>query len=212
MDDLKNLLLNEAFSNYVVAIITLLAGAIGWMLATILHKRKPSIIRVEKWFEGPTIHMGSEIRDKIQITYEGQPIDNLHHSMLRIMNTGEAPAKDICLYFTLEGLGPDDFLEVTLTNINEVQQLTMNPLGSSHQLFTLEIPFLNPWKEHKDYLDVEFYAPKPVTVREVLGNGLGWSAKYIDKARPMKRVVDVMTSGTSGAVSVLARLVNRLVR
>jgi hypothetical protein len=212
MEKIMDLLLEEAISNYIVAIIMTVAGAAGWILSKLYQRSRPTIVTVEKWIEGPAFELPDEIKDRVQITYVGQAVDNLYHSLLRVKNGGEAPAEDITLYFNLEGLGPDDFLDVTLTNVNTIQRLTAGPLGDDHEVFTLDLPFLNPWKEHEDYLDIEFYAGRSIVVTGAQGNGPGWSAKYVDKARPMAKVIGVFTRDTGGILSVLARMVYRLAR
>jgi len=205
-------LTNEAVSNYIVFISGIIVGIIGWLVARRLTRKRPSLIRVEKKFQGQLVSIDDQVKDKLQVTYDEQPINKLYQAIFTINNTGDEPIRDIEITFHLEGLEEHDFLEAVLTNPEEIQEIKVSPLGPEFDSFTIGLPFLNPRRKYEDYLGVTLYAPKPLTVKAVTGKGFGWGTKYIDKAEYIDRVARVIIEGTSPLGYLVAKAVDVLVR
>jgi len=205
-------LTNEAISNYIVFIAGIIVGIIGWLVARRLTRKRPSLIRVEKEFQGQLVSIDDQVKDKLEVTYDEQPINELYQAIFTINNTGDEPIRDIEITFHLEGLEEHDFLEAVLTNPEEIQEIKVSPLGPEFDSFTIGLPFLNPRRKYEDYLGVTLYAPKPLTVKAVTGKGFGWGTKYIDKAEYIDRVARVIIEGTSPLGYLVAKAVDVLVR
>jgi len=205
-------LTNEAISNYIVFIAGIIIGVIGWLIAQRLTKKRPSLVQIEKKFQGQLVDIDSDVKDKLQVIYDGQPINELYQAIFTINNTGDEPIKDIEITFHLDGFEEHDFLEAVLTNSEGVQEIKVSPLGPDFDSFTVGLPFLNPRRKYDDYVGVTLYAPKPLTVKAVTGRGYGWGTKYIDKAEYINRVIKVITDRTSIVGYLVAKVVDFLVR
>ena len=162
-----------------------IVGVGGTVLSLVIwwnSNKRPSIILIKRVSQQSLISVNPKIRGKLSITYEDQPIDDLYETVFEVSNTGQKPVMDVAIRFLFEGLGSADFLEVVLTSREGTHDWAISSPDSKHDSLTLEIPFLNPRKQHGHYLSVITYAPKPVTVTKVTGTGPGWSTRYADKA------------------------------
>lgn len=206
-------LTNEAISNYIVFIAGVIVGIIGWLIVRRLTRKRPSLIRVEKGFQGQLVSIDDQVKDKLQVMYDERPITGLHQAIFTINNIGDEPIKGIEITFHLEGLEEDDFLEAVLANPEEIQEIKVSPLGPDFDSFTISLPFLNPRSKYEDYLGVTLYAPKPLAIKAVTGKGFGWATKYIDKAEYINRVAEVIIEGTASPFGYLvAKVVDFLIR
>jgi hypothetical protein len=95
--DLSNLFLNEAFSNYVVFIIGIFVGIIGWIIVKFLSRQKPQIIEVIKKEQVSLLKIDSQVKKDIKLEYKGKAINSLHRTSLDLFNKGEPPVKDFTL-------------------------------------------------------------------------------------------------------------------
>lgn len=201
---------NEAASNYITFLAGGLVASIVWVIGRIISKKKPSIIRVEKIFDTSLIDIHPRIRDKLKFTYEDHPIEGFYEVQFMVYNSGEAPIEDIELIFAVEDLSSVNLLEAVFTNVEKVEELkffspqkpdldTVNDLPESNQdvivnpldydpvegdpnAFAIYLPFLNPLKVYEDYLGVTLYSTAPIVIKGVVGKGVGWTTKYIDRA------------------------------
>jgi hypothetical protein len=142
-----------------------------------------------------------------------------------ISNTGEKPIENIELIFAIEELNTVDFLEVVFTNTERIQEFTvLNPAESNEDIednsaeseskimvnsldydpvaldpdaFAIHLPFLNPYKIYEDYLGITLYSPKPIVVKGVVGKGVGWTTKYVDKTVYYEKVIQSLSNAAS---------------
>lgn len=206
----KEWLFTEAGAAYVAIAFGLIGSIVTLFVQKFLTRKKPSIVQVEKSYEGTLISIDAEVKNKLRISYEDHPIEALHQAMFTISNIGEEPLEDIELYFFFEGLTQDDFLEVVMVNPREMQKLPARPLGSEFEYFGLTLGFLNPRKGYEDYVGVTFYAPKPLTIKSITGGGFGWSTKYVDKAASMNKAMETFINSTSPVANLILRVVRFL--
>ena len=209
---IKDWITNEAISNYIVFVAGVIVGVVGWLIARRLTRKKPSIIRVQKEFESELIDIDSKVRDKLQILYDGHPINEFHQAIFTVNNTGEKPIEDVVITFHLEGFEDVDFIEAVLTNREEVQELTVESFESDLDTFTIHLPFLNPRKQYEDYLGVTLYAPKPLSIKAITGKGYGWTTKYVDRNEYIKRVSRAVIEGATPLGSLIAKSVDLFLR
>jgi hypothetical protein len=205
-------LTNEAISNYIVFIAGIIVGVIGWVIARYFTRKRPSLIQVEKKFQGQLISIDDQVKDKLQVIYDGKPITQLYEAIFTINNTGDEPIQDIEITFHFEGFEEHDFLEAVLTNPEEIQEIKVNPLGSDCDSFTIGLPFLNPRRKYEDYLGVTLYAPKPLTVKALTGKGVGWGTKYFDKAKSIDVFTETLIKTTSPFGPLIVKVVDVLFR
>ena len=102
--DSINLLLNEAFSNYVVFVAGIVVGIIGWLIVNFLSRQKPQIIEVIKKEQVSLLKIDSQVKNDIKLEYKGKPINSLHRTSLDLFNRGETPVKDFTLIAILNEL------------------------------------------------------------------------------------------------------------
>jgi len=74
--DWKELLTNEAISNYLVF------GA-GLLVGLLLHfgrkfVRKPAVVRLEKQKEDSLIKLSSDAKERLKVTYKDEPVNEFH--------------------------------------------------------------------------------------------------------------------------------------
>jgi hypothetical protein len=182
-----NWLTNDAISNYIVFVAGLIVGLIAEIIRVRVQKRKPSIIEVQREKDSSLISISPEARKRLQITYsqkESKVIDELQQITLNVENKGEQPIQNVELGIVLENADYDNLLEVIVEDAlwdsrNSSSDLAYTPDGD------LEIrictSFINPHKEYSDSLKVQIYSSKAVIIKNVVGGGPGWSARYFDK-------------------------------
>jgi hypothetical protein len=226
---------NEAISNYIIFFAGILVAIAGWAILRVISRSKPSIVRVEKFFEGSMIGIEPEIRDKLKITYEDQPIEGFYEVKFMVYNAGEAPIEDIHLIFAVEELSSIKVFEAVFTNeervvvagpveaesepdsvqpdtrnLNELSEFDFVDLDPD--AFSIYLPFLNPYKGYDDYLGITIYTSKPVVVKGVVGKGVGWTTRYIDKTIYIEKVSNILKSTASPIAYWTVRIVNILTR
>lgn len=187
---------NEAISNYITFIAGVLVALIVWAIRTTLQRTKPSIIQVEKEFETSLVDIDPEVQKNLQVTYKDTSITELHRALFHIYNAGQEPIKDIKLRFIFSNIDPNGFLEVGFYD-NRIEDLEqrVTPITSEGDEFEgieIQIPFLNPYKEHQDFCTMQIYSPRPIILDHVFGIGLGWSTKYLDRAAYRRRIIDTL--------------------
>jgi len=231
---------SEAISNYITCAASVFLALIGWVIVRIISRNRPSIIRVEKILETSLIDIHPRIKDELKFTYKDQPIDGFHEITFMIRNTGERPIEDIELIFAIEGLSSFDFLEVVFTSTERIEEFTVfNPLkpesdataGLSESVprvitdpleydpvaldpdaFTIYLPFLNPYKVYEDYLGVTIYASRPMVVKGVIGKGVGWTVKYVDKTVYYKKVINALGNTAPPIAYLTGKILDILIR
>lgn len=222
----------EAAATYV----TFLAGiALSAIIATIrwlTTRKRPSIVRIMKMYESSLIDVAPQIKERLEVTYDGQPIEGFYDTRFMIQNTGDSPIENIDLVFAIEELSTMDFLEVTFSTTERIERFTVpNPAEmdteascdgsladqsnteiSSYEYSSVErdpdtfsvlLPFLNPRKVYEDYLGITIYSPKPLIVKGVVGKGPGWTTKYVDTRVYFDRILSVW-GGVASPVAVWA--------
>ena len=231
---------NEAMSNYITFAAGIIFTAIGWMIVRAITRNKPSIIRVEKVFDTSLIDIHPRIRDKLRITYEDRPIEGFHEAIFKIHNTGEKPIEDIELIFAIEELSTVDFLEVVFTNTERIEEFTVlnpskpkedtedslaehvskimvnpldyDPVALDPDAFAIHLPFLNPYKIYEDYLGITLYSPKSIVVKGVVGKGVGWTTKYVDKTVYYEKVLQSLSNAASPVTFLAGKILEVWIR
>jgi hypothetical protein len=189
---IKDWFTDEVYSRYVIFIATVVAGAVGWLIARVIERRKPSIVQVQKEVERELVNIDSKVRNKLQVVYAGHSIDKLYQAHFTIRNMGEEPIEDVEIRFQLEDYDDMKFIETVLTSPDGIQTYVVEPTSDDVGRITIVSPFLNPCKVHGDYLGVTLYAPKPLCIQCVTGRGFGWSAKYFDRNEYIELLSEVL--------------------
>jgi hypothetical protein len=165
--------MNEIIAAIVGAVVT---GIIA-LIAYLYRSRQGNRIIVKRISETPQIDVSRRVKRKLEITYDGRPVENLVLNTLVIYNNGNEIIEPIEI-----GVGitlPDQtssYLEVEIDDPLGETEIDMNRVG-----FTVSRPYLNPKKKFKEEeikiavftsISLDFF---------VEGGGKGWYAEYKDE-------------------------------
>jgi hypothetical protein len=208
----KGLLLNEAFSSYVVFIAGIVAGIVGWLVVNYLSRKKPQIIEVLRKESVSMLEIDSQIRDDIKVEYKGKAIGRLHRTSFDILNRGETPVTDFNLSINTQSIN----LEHTTLGLllvdpggREVQDASVS---ISNKDISVSIRFLNPFIFYRDRLTLFVFSADPLEVTDARGRGLGWGVAYFDQLGYEKELSGILvTSLTRDPVlNELTRIIKSL--
>jgi len=194
----NNLFLNEAFSNYVLFILGIVIGIIGWLTVNFLTRRKPQIIEVIKKEQVSLLKIDSQVEQDMKLEYKGKPINSLHRTSLDLFNQGEETIKDFTL--TIQTNTSDlqnEVLEklVVDSSGNEIQDASVLLSGKNIEI---TIKFLNPFKQYRDQLRLYIFSSNPIKIKDAKGRGAGWGAAYFDQVEYEKELEDSFAKAISG--------------
>ena len=215
-------------------------GVIGDLLVRLIYRRKPSIILIEKLVDTSLIEIHEEIHANLKLYYDERPIEGFYESTFRIRNSGSKPVQNVGLIFAIEQLSEFSFLEMIFTNQERISRFTVlieseanlpeqqdadvssqpvvgNPLDQDFaerdpDAFPIDIPFLNPYRGYDDYLGITIYSPRPIIVKGVVGKGVGWVARYVDRSVTINRFMISIGRATSPVVYLIGRVLRLLIR
>ena len=226
--------------------------AIARILYTQRKRKGLSVIRIEKNLEATVIEIDAEtepnIKDKLKITYEDQPVEGIYELIFTVHNLSQRPIEDVTLLFCFETLSDVDFIEIELTNEERRAEYTVTPskfvqnaeaqileqspeqepmlelmildqneavleLGynGNPNVLALHLPYLNPWEKYEDYLGVTMFTPKRLIVEDIVGKGVGWRTKYIDRTgyhRTLMKALVKMAFVSSYSIEKIRRFVH----
>ena len=197
--DSNNLFLNEAFSNYVVFIVGIVVGIIGWLIVNFISRQKPQIIEVIKKEQVSLLKIDSQVRKDIKLEYKGKPINSLHRTSLDLFNKGDTPVKDFTLTIQTD---TQDLQSEVLGSIivdsseNEIHDATILLSGNNIEV---TVKFLNPFKQYRDRLTLYIFSSAPINVKDAKGRGLGWGAAYFDQLEYERELEDSFAKAVSGS-------------
>lgn len=203
----ENWLTNEAISNYIVFVVGVIVALIGFAIRSLIQKNKPSVVMIEKEKETSLLDIAPEARGLLQVTYNNDPISEFYETTYTIFNSGESPLENIELGLVLGELAPEDTVTFTLDAPTAGPNREVE-IGMQSHIVALKIPFLNPRKQHNDYVQARLYSSKPIADTQVTGGGVGWSVMYRDRVA-YKATIERIIGESSSLIEVLARLAMR---
>lgn len=66
--------------------------------------------------------------------------------------------------------------------------------GGNPNVFALHAPYLNPWRSSKDYIGVTIISPEKLLIDTVVGKGVGWKTKYVDRTKSSRRIINFLVT------------------
>ncbi|MGR0480283.1 MAG: hypothetical protein ACTFAL_02445 [Candidatus Electronema sp. V4] len=194
--DWKTLVTNEAVSNYLVFGAGLLIGL--FVHVTRKHVRNPSVVQLEKQKEISLIELNSDAKDKLKVFYKDKQIRDFHLTVFELRNKSEYTISDIHLKLHLKDTREKQKLYEMLI-IDPLEDVRQPPPSIScviektgEHYLSINIPYLNDSKNHKDCLTIRIYSPKPILISRLVGGGKGWAAQFFDRVafdQNLKRIV-----------------------
>jgi uncharacterized membrane-anchored protein YhcB (DUF1043 family) len=194
----NNLFLNEAFSNYVLFILGIIVGIIGWLIVRFLTRRKPQIIEVVKKEQVSLLKIDSQVEKDIKLEYKGNSVNSLYRTSLDLFNQGEEIIKDFTLTIQTDTQDlQNEVLEKLIVDSsdNEIQDADILLSGKNIEI---TIKFLNPFKQYRDQLKLYVFSSSPIKIRDAKGRGPGWGATYFDQVEYEKELEDSFAKAISG--------------
>ncbi|MBW4465976.1 MAG: hypothetical protein KME07_11130 [Pegethrix bostrychoides GSE-TBD4-15B] len=195
---LNNLFLNEAFSNYVLFILGIIVGIIGWLIVRFLTRRRPQIIEVVKKEQVSLLNIDSQVEKDIKLEYKGNLVNSLYRTSLDLFNQGEETIKDFTLTIKTDTQDlQNKVLEKLIVDSsdNEIQDANVSLSGKNIEM---TIKFLNPFKQYRDQLKLYIFSSSPIKIRDAKGRGPGWGVLYFDQVEYEKELEDSFAKAISG--------------
>lgn len=194
----NNLFLNEAFSNYVLFILGIIVGIIGWLIVRFLTRRRPQIIEVVKKEQVSLLKIDSQVEKDIKLEYKGNLVNSLYRTSLDLFNQGEETIKDFTLSIQTDTQDlQNKVLEKLIVDSsdNEIQDVNISLSGKNIEL---TIKFLNPFKQYRDQLKLYIFSSSPIKIKDAKGRGPGWGVLYFDQVEYEKELEDSFSKAISG--------------
>jgi hypothetical protein len=190
----ENWLTNEAISNYIVFGAGIIVAVIGFIVREQMTKKRPSIVIVQKEREASLLDIAPSARGFLQVTYDNQPVSEFYQTTFNIVNSGEQPLQNMEVSLSFEN--SSDTISFVLDRPTASSGKQTDVDVKQHAV-TLNLPYLNPFKEYGDYERLELYSTKPILGIDVSGSGIGWSVKYEDKVKYRAEIETLIASTNS---------------
>lgn len=159
-------LIGEAGAGWVFGTVSLIA-----LIASYFRRKRPAHVVVEEVELFDTIEVHKEIRDKVQVAFDGMPVGNLSQFRARVFNSGTNPisADKITLQFS----DTCKIIAASLESSNEGEKI-----GYRDNKVAFSWEYLNPFSDHKHAIELLVLADGELDGVEIRGSGSGWSARH----------------------------------
>lgn len=184
--DLLNFLRDQAISTYLVGLITIIAGVIGFFASRWFSRKKPRIVSVEKRMDFPVIDVAGWMRGVLEVKYKGRELQSLLVSRIIVQNESDETIADVRLTMKCDTSAILDVFE----NDKITDRKERSTIALGDQGIELRTPYLNSYKLYSDEVRLIVYSTKPVGIGGVDGGGPGWKVEY----RPLELDLDARWS------------------
>ncbi len=136
-----------------------------------LNRKRPNIIECRETSVLSLLRIPSSIRPNVHVRFKEEPVANLAQLGLQLRNIGGETMKDIKLNLSFSE--DTRVLQYATSSIEcDVNQ------PSPHEI-EIHLPFLNPFDQHKEFLDIIMLCDGTVEGLRVRGRGEGWSVRHV---------------------------------
>ncbi len=194
---------NEAISNYIVFVLGIFVGILGWLIAQYISRKKPQVVDVIRIEEESVLEIDSNIKQDIVIEYKGSPVKSLYRTEYRILNRGESVIDNVQIGIQVDTQQVNDILYyIVLDDLGKVLSgaTASNTSGASgKQEIQVNLDFLNPYSGYKERVALSVYSSQPFQTLPASGRGRGWTVKYLDQIQyndDISSTVYILFSGT----------------
>jgi hypothetical protein len=172
-------LFSDAGAGWVFGTVTLIG-----LIVTLVRRSRPNILTFAEIDKTSLIDVNSRIRDRIQVTYNGQSIARLGHVRAEVFNEGSSTIHNAVLKLNVaEGVR---ILETSaiLSDGSEVG------CQSDERQATISVGYINPYRDHRHTLLLSMLVDGGIPRIDVSGGGVGWSLRRAaEKDTPRRRIV-----------------------
>lgn len=163
-------LFSTAGAGWIVGIVSLIG-----LLYTYLVRKRPNRLVCKEVSRTSLVKISKEVRDKIDVLFNNNPVKNLAQVEINIFNKGSEVIRDILL--TVKFSKKTRVLATSFEVVPENLVVTMDSIGSN--LAKIKIPFLNPIRPHRHRIKANIVCDGDVEKYKVIGNGEGWSVQSL---------------------------------
>jgi hypothetical protein len=178
---------NEAISNYIVFILGILVGILGWLIAQYISRKKPQVIGVVKIEEESVLKIDSNVQQDIVIEYKGSPVRSLYRTKYRILNRGESVIDNAQfeIQIALKNGGEILYYAIVDESGKSLSGATAsNTQGTARKKeIQVSLDFLNSYSGYKERVVLDVYSSQLFQTISASGRGRGWTVKYFDQVQ-----------------------------
>lgn len=151
-----------------------IASLIG-LLYTYLARKRPNKLVCKEVSRTSLVKIREEVREKINVSFNNNPVKNLAQVEMDIFNKGSEVIRDILLIvnFSKNTRVLSTSFEVAPENL----AVTMDSIESNQ--VKIKIPFLNPIRPHKHRIKANIVCDGDIEKYKVIGSGEGWSVQSL---------------------------------
>ncbi len=163
-------LFSGAGAGWFVGIVSL----IGFLLSLLLRKR-PNRLVCKEVSRTSLVKIRKEFRDKINVSFNNNPVKDLAQVEMYIFNKGSEVIRDILLIV--------EFSKNTRVLIKSFEVFPENLAVTTDSIennqVKIKIPFLNPFRPHKHRIKLNIVCDGDIEKYKVIGSGEGWSVQSL---------------------------------
>ena len=163
-------LFSVAGAGWTVGIVSLIS-----LLYTYLVRKRPNKLVCKEVSRTSVVKIRKEVRDKIDVSFNNNPVKNLAQVEMDIFNKGSEVIRHILL--TVKFLKNTRVLVTSFEVVPENLAVTMDSIESNQ--VKIKIPFLNPIRPHKHRIKANIVCDGDTEKYKVIGSGEGWSVQSL---------------------------------
>ncbi len=163
-------LFSAAGAGWTVGIVSLIG-----LLYTYLVRKRPNKLVCKEVSRTSLVKISKEVRDKIDVSFNNNPVKNLAQVEMDIFNKGSEVIKDISL--TVKFSKNTRVLATSFEVVPENLAVTIDSIESNQ--VKIKIPFLNPIRPHKHRIKANIVCDGDTEKYKVIGSGEGWSVQSL---------------------------------
>jgi hypothetical protein len=159
-------------------------GLVSLIVLIISALRRKAIQRVifQELSRRSLVLISEQIRNKINISFDNQPVENLSQLQANVINGGLDIIKEPTLKIYVPGA--KKFLDVSIEGEFGSQSATFIVNDKNVEI---KLPFINPVKQHSHRIIISLLMDGDMEGLQVRGNGEGWSIQHEMLGRRLKR-------------------------
>jgi len=161
---------SAAGAGWTVGIVSLIG-----LLYTYLVRKRPNRLAFKEVSRTSLVKIKKEVRDKINVSFNNNPVKNLAQVETDIFNKGSEVIRDILL--TIKFSKNTRVLATSFEVVPENLEVTMDSIKSNQ--VKIKIPFLNPIRPHNHRIKANIVCDGDIEKYKVIGSGEGWSVQSI---------------------------------
>ena len=168
VNNFRSWLFSDAGAGWAAFALSILGAGIAYF-----RRKRPNLVMVETSDESSMIEVQPMMRDRVGITFDGQPIKDAGHRTLAIWNSGSDDIESaLNIKFTLK---PE--AKVLIALLDEQSRALGAHVEIADNVIHCRLPYLNANRTHRQVVTLAVVTDGP-TDMTVVGGDKGWSLRY----------------------------------